>query len=378
MNADTTSITVGLAGDPSNYAAGLQSPDDFEMPWADREKVELEVAEDETLRSVLERAGNTFGASTPGWTGPRFTDEIYFIDFYREGQRVQLRREVALVDDQERVYWTHGWMDLPYREFRRAGEAGTLDGDPRRPYLLLQPGIGNGVLVDLSMLIELWQLFWTTLDFLWTDAGDEVLKGWGLYEIARRLRKSRARRAPDVVHEHREDWREREVRPGNLMALVRQHPWTAEQIARLLDCSTDETEVLLIGYGCEQGEDDRWRIGESEEAKFLADTIELLIHSPGANRDALRELLIERLKEFGKTARAPEIDWQRVVNLPHDPEAFGRLEVIQKAEENEARRQATAAERHKEEPHPRAAKSAGGLLNDLANRIRHVARRFRR
>jgi hypothetical protein len=59
-----TSVSIALVGDPSQPEARLLD-DEWERPWEDRAKVSLKVAHHETLASLVERAFEAFGITSP-------------------------------------------------------------------------------------------------------------------------------------------------------------------------------------------------------------------------------------------------------------------------------------------------------------------------
>lgn len=155
-------VTVALVGDPQTAFEGLQWPGDFMKPYEKRPKVDLVVDEDETLGEVLGRAAEHWNvASAHG-----FADVPAFVEFYRPDHRPMMKVELALLDADGRVYFTHDWRNVTHSDLLAADEAGLLMGDPRRPYLLLQPGMGNGSLIDWAMLAGIWQAFRDALGFL--------------------------------------------------------------------------------------------------------------------------------------------------------------------------------------------------------------------
>ncbi len=319
-------VTVALAGDPTNWLSardeygniGLRYPSDFEQSYQDREKVELDVSEDETLGAVLEGAINQWEIEAPGWGSVLQT--VAFFDFYRPDQRLQLHSEIALLDSDGRVRWTTEWQAVTYRELLAAGEAGLLSGDARRPYLVLQPGIGNGILVDWQTLVIVWLAFWHILEKI--DVALSVgEKSKGLLDRLRR----RSRGAPDVVHGHLEEWSKRGARPDNVHELLGQRPWHPEDFAERFGCTTEEAEAFLMGAGFAKSASGLWRRGDDEEAKLLNGNLELAIHlGMVTKREAVEELFQQRVEEFVQTGQAPDVNWEdpALMELPQDERGF--------------------------------------------------------
>jgi hypothetical protein len=148
------SVAVALIGDLSDRQHGV-GDELMNVPYADLEKFELDVADDETLGSVLERAARH-------WDVPYYRHVVAFYrpDHGLTGHATRWRGMLPLVDSRGRVSWGHSFETIQYAELRRSGEAGALDGDPRRPYLILQPPAGNGVLPDWPTLISFLDVVW--------------------------------------------------------------------------------------------------------------------------------------------------------------------------------------------------------------------------
>lgn len=317
----STDIVVALAASPDrDWTRGLQYPEDFELSWEDREQVELRVSEDETLGKILERAGREFGITRPPWAeGELEAADLAFVDFYRpEAQQLTFRREFPLIGEDGRASWPTDWHQVTYGELLRAGEAQVVAGDPRRIYLLVQPGIGNGLLSDFVTQAELWRQWWDVFKFVWEEVGDEALKGFGLWQLWKWLKSRRIDETPSIVERHMDAWREHGMRPDNLRDLLGAGPWTSGQVATLLACSESEAEALLLGYGCAKSQDGFWRKATDPTGQFMQDTIELLIGMPAADREAFRDFMAQRFREFQVTGQPPRLDWNQIHEIPED------------------------------------------------------------
>ncbi len=314
-------ITVALAGDPETALVqsegsilGMRHPEDFEQPYEARLKVEIDAEVSDTLRTVLGRAAEAFGVRAKTWS-PDPMESVAFVDFHRDGEAPSLRSELALVDEQGRVRFTHRWKEVTYRELLAAEEAGTLAGDPRRPYLLLQPGIGNGLMVDWQTLVVAWVVFWEIL-----DKTDITLS---LGERAKRaLEKLRGRGgdAPAVLEGLYAGWQERGGRVDNIDALLGQRPWHLQDLADLLGCSTGQAEAFLLGAGyAASPQTGLWSRGQDEVAQLLHGNLEFVIHmAMTTRRDAVERVLRDRLERLLETGEAPPLDWQDLADLPDD------------------------------------------------------------
>ena len=320
-------FTVALVGSRTNWQAGLDHPHDWQIPYGERPKVEVEADENEPLRAVLRRAASAFEIEPiPSDEGfdPWTWDDPAFIAFYhpeRDAEFGQLRHEVTLLDENGHVRWTFDWLDEPVREYLKAGEAGILDGDPRRPYLLLQPGIGNGILVDWPTFIELWRLWW--------DIADKAAIVGGLLALREYLRRKPtvADDAPGVTESHYADWERNGARPDNFAAFLGQRPWHLEDLADAIGSTPAEAEALLIGFGHERNSAGLWVPGTSEPAKLLRGQAEFIIHAGmTTRRDAVEQVLRERLEGLERDGSTPPLDWSELGDLPED---LSRLPVVE-------------------------------------------------
>lgn len=314
-------MTVAVVGDPGRvWAGGLRYPDDWQVPYDQREKLTFEVEETDALGAVLRRALQALDVPGPPSPGGGAFDPA-FIGFYsahRQDDFGRLQPEVTLLDERNRVRWTGRWLDEPMSEFLRAGDAGVLDGDPRRPYLILQPGIGNGVLVDWQTLVELWKLWW--------DVADKaaILGGlWALWEGASRRLKNRQGptppESPEIVSGLYANWQANGGRPDNFLHFLGQRPWPLDDLAEALGCTREQAEALLIGFGHERNSAGLWVPGTSEAARLIRDNAEFVIQAGMTTRlDAVEDTLRNRAKRFQRTGEAPPLDWTKIGDLPPD------------------------------------------------------------
>jgi hypothetical protein len=144
------------------------------------------------------------------------------------------------------------WKDVRYGDLLRAADAGVLEGDPLRPYLILHAEIGNGLLADWGTVLNLWDLAWHVFDRIDTLMGVGAA-ALGARELIRRL-KDRLSRGRSVVSKHYVDWRERQGDPATLAAFLSRTPRTTAQVAGLLGCAEPEAEAVLWAFGLSRDE----------------------------------------------------------------------------------------------------------------------------
>lgn len=286
---------------------GLRHPVDFQRPWEERRKAEIEIDDSDTLGAILKRGNEALGSELP----PETYDTYAFVDFFVEGRSsIKLRNELVLLDREGHVRWTWKWAEEPYSELLRAHDAGVLVGDPTRVYVLRQPGMGNGVLADFPTYVELLRLAFevlgaaSTLDWL-------------------RNRIGRGEKAADAIGEHHVDWEANGGMPHKLWEFLHERPWKSAELARLLGTSVDETEGILLSFGFVRGADGYWRPGEDAFSEFLAGNAEFLLHSPHVERRWVRLYLQERIDEFAERGEASRYGWPELPTMP-PPDWQGR------------------------------------------------------
>jgi hypothetical protein len=311
--AVASTVTVALVGPPVPLGSVGYSPEDLEVPWSEREKVTLEVEGNETLGQILARAAGAFGLTSARdleeslWPGATLADAFAWVALYRpeheHGAPIRPLTSLTLADSEGQAVWNNYFKDVTFEQLLWAAEAGALEGDPRRLYLLTWAGFGNGVIADLTTLTNLWDLAWYVLE--------KIGVGYAGYEALRRIR-DRIRRGRDVTGKHKANWQARGGDPGTLSEFFRHRPSTTAEVAGLLGCTEEEAEAVLWAFGFASDETGVWRLQADEEAKVLRAIWELIVYG---YRDVELERRIQELaEEFAESGRAPEIDWKDEVH----------------------------------------------------------------
>jgi hypothetical protein len=186
---------------------------------------------------------------------------------------------VTTVDEEGCAIWGRYWKAVPYSDLISAAEAGALDGDPFRPYLVIQPEVGNGLGVDWPTVINLWDLAYYVLD----RAAVFIAGRIGAKMVIDRLR-ARTRGGRDVTSHRYREWRARGANPYSLRTFLAEQPRTSADVARLLGCSREEADAVLLALGFSQAEgSDEWIPAADEEARVSRG--ELRTHRPRLQRD---------------------------------------------------------------------------------------------
>lgn len=303
-------IEVALVGDPQT---GLIPEVEWNRPWSDRQRVELEVEERESLASILNRASGQLHVPIPEYA-KSFSAAYPFVGFGQEGSDVRVSSSLDVVDDSGRVVWNvYDFDSIPFSQVRQSVEAGTIVGDATRIFAVLQPPSGNGILVDWPTLVEGWRTAWEVLERLATVA--EVAAGG---EIARRVVR-KLRRARESVERNRSAWTQRGGRPPDLANTLLACDWTVDRLARVLGCSDDDALVLLEAFGFREAEG-LWSRGDDPESELLHAVREELDYTHHIRYDGFEPLLRERLDGLARSGERPEEE-------PYAPSAPELLEV---------------------------------------------------
>lgn len=156
--ADQHEVTIALVyGD-----TGVAFERDAKRPYSERPKVSLMVAESSSLAEILADATSMFERSYPG----DYTDAGRTIDFYRgdpsEGVRLALptTKTVTITSPDGLAVWHVPLHEASLGDLILADRRKVLAGDPRRPYLLVDPSwkMGGPSPGGWDAFIDIWTL----------------------------------------------------------------------------------------------------------------------------------------------------------------------------------------------------------------------------
>ena len=278
-NKETERLTVEVAliGNPDEPVGhGVLDQSFFDMPYSARRQVTLEADEHESLAAVMDRAAAMMDLRAGGWMEGGFTLRSNRIAFYKpedeqafapRGVPRVLANELILVDQDGRaIFGVYDHRSVTFADLLRAGEAGTLDGDPLRPYLMLDMGWGDAPPPDWATLLEGLEVAWQVVQGVGVVGGAAAFLG----KVRDWLNK-RVGAARDALRAHPE-WMQKGYRPDQFEALIAPRDWTAAEIAPLLGCTEAEAEAVLwtLGFALDP-ETQRWKKNADEAASVLAD-----------------------------------------------------------------------------------------------------------
>lgn len=307
-------ITVALIADPDDPYRQMASQEEWERPYGDRPKVRLRASSLSSLAEVLHQAAADLGAAPPpGYEFPTSFPASRRIAFYKPEDEEKLAprsmprlhwAELVLVDETGRaVFGVHDQRAITIEDLVRAGEAGVVDGDPLRPYLIIEPGWGDAPPPD-------WPTFITGLEVAWDvlNVGAVVGGAWAFADQIRRRLQSRVGAGKKAAKDRRE-WAQRGTRPYQFAALARTRQWKTEELADLLGCSEKEAEAILWILGFSYDEDNRvWSWGEDIESDLLQAINEQIAISAHRGSRGWEEDLRRRITQLLATGERPPID----------------------------------------------------------------------
>lgn len=222
----------------------------------------LDVAEDETLGSILKRAGTALaieGSESDDAPVPTF---IAFFD--PDAAHVSTQFALTVVDEDGRARWNVPYHSIKYGEILQTHSARALAGDPTRLYYVTYPGVGNGVAITFALLASGLKHVWDLMQVVAT-VEDNISLGQRFVSTVR----ERLGRGADVVEHKATGWEMRGADPHALYSMLGDRPWTPEDLAALLGCDPDEAAAMLWAFGYAESNSGVWRAGADDEALWL-------------------------------------------------------------------------------------------------------------
>ncbi len=298
-------IVAALLGNPDpsvTLAEERLSEAEWGRPYAERAKAHLDVRPEEGLSAVTSRAVEEFRLRFPDGD---FQDAGILFAFFEPGDEDgigggwgRISPVVTLVDELDRATWNQPAESTRYAELLRAAQAGALRGDPTRPYVVLSPPHGDGVLGTWQDVVNALSVFWQWVNNVYsvgetaTGIAGQFLVGREVYKLVQRWQAKRAANAPEVIDRYRAEWEARGGRPPDVGAFLDQRPRSTEEVSRLLGCTEDEAATLLRSRGHELSDaDGLWHLGTDEAARLLQRVAEVTDWAGNISPEELRERL---------------------------------------------------------------------------------------
>jgi hypothetical protein len=297
-----------------------------ELRWDERMKAVLDVDDEESLASVMQRAKREFDLKPRVLRSRGVFEEMapegvaglpYFFRFYEADNDPPLAQRgsslfafnLETIDQQGRAHWNRKSDEIPFGDLVRAGDAGLLNGDPLRPYLVLSlPQGGGGVLTDA----------WNVLQTVWTIMGG--LTGTIAFAKLTATQTSRLKemlQRGSVVHKKAEDWTSRGGGPYEIRKTIERHPWAPDDMRALLDVDTDDEAVAVLElFGAARNDDGTYSLADTAEASLLRvvedEALQLARFGYRELSEADKKMVQERLRIIFETG-------ERVKELPPSP-----------------------------------------------------------
>lgn len=197
---------------------------EFDRPYGERQKVALEAKLDDTLASLREQAFEAFGFKVPDATYSHGQPAFGPSPFFKEGDQDgfvgraiprMFWGQLTLVDDQgHALFGVHDHRSVTLGDLFRASEAGVLDGDPSRPYVIAEGGWGDQPPPDWPTIIHGFEIAWPYVQSLVEGAAVAITTK----EVWNRLWK-RIKDGSEAANNHRE-WAQRKFGPYQFQAQV--------------------------------------------------------------------------------------------------------------------------------------------------------------
>jgi hypothetical protein len=287
--------------------------EEFARPYSERDRFTVEADPDETLASLRGKAFRHFGFDVPDSTSKYGKAAMGPVAFFKEGDHERIKDRVMprmhwgqliLVDDEgHAIFGVYDLRTVTLGDLLRASEAGVLDGDPLRPYLMVEGGWGDHPPPDWPTLVHGFEVAWPYIRSVIETTGIALT----LQEVWKRV-SDRLRTSAETADEHRE-WSQKHYSPYQFQALLRTRNWTTEQIAVLLDCPVEDVEPVMWGLGFSlDPETETWK----EESDLTSDLVrkvhlEIDIVSNEDPKDDLDALLRDRIKHLIETGESAPV-----------------------------------------------------------------------
>lgn len=228
----------------------------FDMPYQEREIVELDVGPSESLGSVYARAMDHLRPLPDPSAPPELSvpiSRVAFAWFYEPDDNAGIDparkswdwvEDLITVDQTGLAQWNRSAEEIPYADIVRAAELGLLHGDPLRPYLLLVHPQGD---IDFHTAWEITKRTWDIFGHLFL-AGEVARVAIG--QLERRRAAKAIERGSQTVYRHRKEWAERRAGPVQILKTLERRPWTLDELRMILGLdSNQEAANVLALYG---------------------------------------------------------------------------------------------------------------------------------
>lgn len=285
-----------------------------ELRWEERMRAALDVEEEETLDAVMQRAKLEFDLKPRILRALGVFEDMpaksaaelpHFFRFYEADHDPPLEqtesslfaRDLVGVDREGCAHWNRQSTEIPKGDLVRAGDAGLLDGDPLRPYLVLSIPQGSSGLIEA----------WTVLQTVWTVMGGLSSTSQLMKLTAQQAARVRhLLRGKAVVEEHSEQWMARGGGPHQVRMMIERQPWAPEDLKALLGLEDTEDAIAVLElFGCTADSNGKYSLDDETESKLIRlaedDAFSLLRMGFGRHRVMREDMVSDRVKTLLET-----------------------------------------------------------------------------
>ncbi len=267
-------VIVALVADSERPFETMTPEEEWARPYQQRRKAHLAVEPDQTLAEVLEAAADQMGLRPPAeHYNSSFVGTYSKVAFYRPDDEHgfaerhiprYLMSQVTLVDDRGRaVFGVNNLRGVLYRDLLRAAKAGVLDGDPLRPYLMIEVGYGDMPPPDWGLALEGLRAIRETFGVAGDIGGTLALAKLTFDAVRHRLKRGQE------ALESNAEWRLRGYSPYQFRALILSRDWGVDELAPVLGCTADDARAILWVLGFAEDGEGRWTLEGDEPAQVL-------------------------------------------------------------------------------------------------------------
>ena len=263
-------LHFALLGDPTLSRFDQLPQSEWSKSYAERQRVVVTVMLDAPLRQATQLAVEALRIAAPG----DYSDAGVFYAFYRPSDidgilpawgRISTTVTLATADGS--AEWNHQAGSTTIGQLIEADDAEALDGDARRPYVVLCPPHGNGIFGSWQDVVNAWTVFWSLLERL-----DVVAGMAGLAVLLRdETRRTAVRRMSTVLAAGARRWTQRRATAHDLGSFLDDRPRSTESLSRLLGIPVEDVEILTVGRGFVQDSSGLWIPASDDAAQILRD-----------------------------------------------------------------------------------------------------------
>lgn len=273
-------VEVALVANPAApFEPGPIDGSFYAQRYDQRTKVSFQVEEEDSLASALERAATLMNLRPPddSWMTGRFDATHRLVLFHKpEDEHGPILRsrarvlfgELTLVDKHGRaIFGVNDLTTVRFLDLLRSAEAGTIEGDPVRPYLILDDGWGDAPPVDWAAMQLGLEIAWEVAKVLAVATGAVTGLVQARKWLVQRLDRGRAALRANP------EWAQRGYRPDQFESLLASREWDPGDAARLLGCTAEQAEgtLFVLGYVLDETSQ-RWRF-KSDDAGLMLSNI---------------------------------------------------------------------------------------------------------